>query len=70
MYRQVRLAGACLEAAAVGDEGPLTVHEFVQSPRSLHQVRPRVQEQMVRIAEHELLPLCSRYQEGEQATAE
>lgn len=39
-----RLAGAaCLEAAAVGDERQLAVHEGVQAAGRLHHVGPRVQ---------------------------
>lgn len=39
----------CLEAAAVGDQRPLAVHEGVQPSCCCHHIRSRVQQQVVRV---------------------
>jgi hypothetical protein len=47
-----------LEAAAVGDERSLAVHEGVKPTGRFNYVGPRVQQQVVGVAELELLALC------------
>lgn len=56
-----------LKAAAVGDDRPAAAHEAVQTSGHINGLRPRLQQEVVRVAEQQVQPRRLRLQVSRQA---